>query len=202
MDKRRLHHLWTRLRWIKPWYFLILAIINAVICVYALRANNQHMIRLRQAVYTADKNNTDIQQPLQALQAYVTRHMNTDLTAGKTAVYPPIQLKYTYNRLVQAQTDKLTSANSGLYNEAQAYCEAQNHTDFSGRNRVPCIEQYVQSHTSQPLAQIPDALYKFSFASPRWSPDLAGWSMVVAILSLLLFVVSLLVRSWFRHQTR
>ncbi len=151
------------------------------------------MIVLRDAVYAADKDNTDIQEPLRALQNYVTTHMNTNLNTGKSTVYPPIQLKYTYDRQVKAETDQLTKANAGLYTEAQAHCEALDSTDFSGHNRVPCIEQYVQSHTTQPLAAIPDALYKFSFVTPRWSPDLAGWSMAAAILSGLLFVITFLI---------
>jgi hypothetical protein len=207
MDKRQLHHLWTRVRWIKPWYFLVLALVSAVICVFALRANNQHMSVLRDAVYRADKDNTDVQKPLKALQAYVTSHMNTELSAGKTAVYPPIQLKYTYERLVQAQNqqaDQANQANSTIYSQAQAYCEGLNSTDFSGRNRVPCIEQYVQSHTatSQPQKAIPDALYKFAFVTPVWSPDLAGWSMVVAALSGLLFIVTFAASRWIRRQSR
>lgn len=202
MNKRRIHHLWTKVRWIKPWYFLVLAIISTVICVFALRANNQHMIVLRDAVYKADKDNTDIQKPLQNLRAYVTSHMNTDLNTGKSTVYPPIQLKYTYDRQVQAQVNQLTDSNTGLYSAAQAYCEAQNHTDFSGHNRVPCIEQYVQSHTTQPLAPIPDSLYKFSFVTPRWSPDLAGWSMLAAILSGLLFVATFAISRLMRRYSR
>lgn len=168
---------------------MILAIISAAICVFSLRANNEHMITLRDAVYAADKDNGDVTTTLKNLQSYVTRHMNTNLSAGPNAVYPPIQLKYTYDRLVQQQSDQIAAANSQLYSQAQAYCEAQNHSDFSGRNRVPCIEQYVQSHTSQTI-NIPDALYKFSFVSPVWSADRAGWSMVVAGLSSVLFVVS------------
>lgn len=202
MDKRRLHHLWTKLRWIKPWHFLVLAVISSVVCVFALRANNQHMIKLRDAVYAADKNDTDIQKPLQGLQAYVTTHMNTELTTGKTSVYPPIQLQHTYERLTQAQNQQAEQSNTAIYSQAQTYCEALNHTDFSGHNRVPCIEQYVQSHGGQPRATIPDSLYKFSFVSPVWSPDLAGWSLVIAVLSALLCAISFTVRRWLRRQAR
>jgi hypothetical protein len=183
MNKRKLHHIWRWLRHVSPWYFLAAAVLSTVVCVFALRANNQHMITLRDAVYQADKDNGDVQGALNKLQAYVTAHMNTNLSAGPNAVYPPIQLKYTYDRLVQAQGDAATKANSQLYTDAQHYCEAQNHTDFSGRNRVPCIQQYVQAHsTASSAPTIPDSLYKFSFVSPSWSPDLAGWSLVVAAL--------------------
>ncbi len=190
MRKRQLHHYWAKTKLIKPWYFLVLAAVSGIVCIFALRANNQHMISLRDAVYKADKDNADVQRPLKDLQNYVTSRMNTNLNAGNTSVYPPIQLKYTYERLTEAQKEAFTK-NSDLYTEAQHYCEQQNSTDFSGRNRVPCIEQYVQGHTTATPPAIPDALYKFAFTSPKWSPDLAGWSMVVTILSAVLFVASL-----------
>lgn len=200
MDKRTLHHLWTKLRLLKPWYFLVLAVVSGVICIFALRANNEQMIKLRDAVYTADQNNGNTQAALQTLQAYVTAHMNTNLSAGPDPVYPPIQLKYTYDRLVQAQSAALAQGNTQLYTSAQHFCEQQNPVDFSGHNRVPCIEQYVQSHGAASLPPIPDALYKFDFISPAWSPDLAGWSMLVAVLSLLLFAITFAVDKWFRRQ--
>jgi hypothetical protein len=64
---------------------------------------------------------------------------------------------------------------------------------------VPCIEQYVETHDTQ-LPTIPTTLYEFDFVSPRWSPDLAGWSMVAAALSGLLFLVTLVATTWFKHQ--
>jgi hypothetical protein len=198
MNKRKAHHLWTKIRWIKPWYFLALAVVSGVVCVFALRANNQHMVELREAVYAADKNNTDVQAPLKELQSYVTSHMNTSLAADNTSVYPPIQLKYTYERLQQAQADQFAQTNQDLYTEAQHHCEALNSTDFSGRNRVPCIESYVESHSTVRFSQIPDSLYKFAFASPAWSPDLAGWSLVVAVVSFILFLLSFAFVRWIR----
>lgn len=152
------------------------------------------MAKLREAVYVADKNNGDIKGALGQLQAYVTTHMNTELSTGN-GVYPPIQLKYTYERLVKAQGDAVATSNSKIYSDAQAYCESQNSRDFSGRNRVPCIEQYVQTHTAQ-NSPIQEDLYKFGFASPVWSPDLAGWSMVLAVMSAVAFLVLFITRRW------
>lgn len=189
MPKRRAHQVRTSHRAIKPWYLLIIAVVSTLMCVFALRANNEHMITLRNDVYSADKNDGDVQTALRSLQAYVTAHMNTNLSAGPNAVYPPIQLKYTYERLIKAQTDS-TNAND-VYTQAQQYCEGQNSRDFSGRNRVPCIEQYVNEHTAT-KANIPDALYKFSFVSPKWSPDLAGWSMLIAGAAWIGFIVFLI----------
>ncbi len=190
--RKHQQHFWKKILAIAPWYFLVAAVISGVICVFALRANNEHMIALRAQVYAADQKNTSVEAALKNLQVYVTSHMNTDLAGKGSTVYPPIQLKYTYERLVAAQGDQIAKDNLELYTAAQAACEAQNHTDFSGRNRVPCIEQYVLSHNPDKTAPVPDALYKFAFVSPRWSPDLAGWSMAVAAGSSLLFIVSLL----------
>ncbi|MEO8104970.1 MAG: hypothetical protein ABI602_01400 [Candidatus Saccharibacteria bacterium] len=190
MNKKKLHHYWTRWRAVKPAYFFIAALLCSGLSAVALRDNNQHMIGLRDAVYTADQDNGDVQGALGALQAYVVAHMNTNLSAGPQAVHPPIQLKYTYDRLVAAQGAAVTAHNTQIYNDAQHYCEQQNSSDFSGRNRVPCIEQYVQSHGGK-LTIVPDALYKFDFIAPVWSPDVAGWSLVAAALSSLLFLISL-----------
>jgi hypothetical protein len=146
MNKKRLHHVWRYLRRIRPWYFLALTVIFGTICLVSLRHNNEQMVRLRNAVYAADKDNGDVQDTLHALQQYVYSHMNTSLSSGPNAVHPPIQLKYTYERAQAAQATQLQQTNNSLYNEAQHYCEQQDPVDFSGRNRVPCIENYVLSH--------------------------------------------------------
>lgn len=148
-----------------------------IICINGLRTNNLHMVKLRADVYQADKTNGNVQVALTNLQHYVTLHMNTNLTPGHDAVYPPIQLKYTYQRLQAATAQPRT--NEQVYSDAQTLCEQQNPTDFSGRNRVPCIQRYVSSHGAAAAKEIPDSLYKFDFVSPTWSPDLAGWSAVV-----------------------
>lgn len=194
MNEHKIKHRIKKSKLLSPLLFLALAICFGLISVFALRANNQQMAELREAVYAADKDNGDVQTALRNLQAFVTSHMNTELSTGN-GVYPPIQLKYTYERLVKAQGDSIAAANNKIYNDAQAYCESQNSSDFSGRNRVPCIEQYVQSHQSQ-STQIQEDLYKFGFASPTWSPDLAGWSIVLTVVFGLLFVILFVTRRW------
>jgi hypothetical protein len=197
MNKRYLHHLWTKFRVLKPWYFLVLAVISGFVAVSALRNNYSHMATLRQAVYTADKNDTDVAAALNKLRQYVYTHMNTNLSV-KDGVYPPIQLKYTYDRLVQAEGDQIAQSNTQIYNAAQQYCEQQNSVDFSGHNRVPCIEAYVSQHGIN-VATIPDSLYKFNFASPRWSPDLAGWSLVLTVVFTLCAAGLYILQRWFKH---
>ena len=165
--------------------FLSLTLVCGGVTIAALRSNNEHMAVLRNNVYQADKSGVGVAQALHNLQAYVTQHMNTNLSDGAGSVYPPIQLVHTYQRLVQAQDQAAISANSGLYTAAQAYCQKLDPTDFSGHNRVPCIENYVSTHGSSSgnsLPSVPAALYEFDFVSPTWSPDLAGWMLLLTIL--------------------
>src|SRR5579864_2705508 len=116
MDKKQLHHLWTKVRPIRPQYFLAAVVVSGIVCFVALRHNNQTMIKLRNDVYIADQNNGDVQAALQELQAFVVSHMNTGLSTG-TNVYPPIQLKYTYDRLEQAAIEA-SQPSSQLYTDA------------------------------------------------------------------------------------
>ena len=192
MNKRYLHHLWTVIRPFKTWYFFAAFLVSAVVCVVALRSNYQQMTKLRTAVFTADEQNGDVEGTLQKLRAYVNGHMNTSLTRDNSSVYPPIQLKHTYERLQKAEQDRVNAVNSQIYTDAQHTCEAQYPGSFSGGPRVPCIEAYVQSHGTSPKT-IPADLYKFSFASPTWSPDLAGWSLALSVLLLGLAIVRFVV---------
>jgi hypothetical protein len=200
IDKRYLHHLWTRIRPFKTWYFLAAAVIAGVVCVIALRGNYMQMTKLRSAVYTADQQGTDIEKALENLRAYVGTHMNTKLYQGD-GIYPPIQLKYTYERLQKAEQDRVQAASAAIYTDAQHHCEALYPGSFSGGPRVPCIEQYVKEHGVNARA-IPDAMYKFDFASPSWSPDLAGWALLLSIAFLLLAVLRLLAGLWLKALTK
>lgn len=186
---------------LKPQYFLAVALVSGVVCVFALRANNEHMLVLKQAVYQADKSGDGVQQALQNLQAYVTTHMNTDLAASNTSVYPPIQLAATYDRLVQAQGARLQQENSQIYTQAQDYCE-KTYPAATLHTRVVCTEDYAANHGMKAATPIPDSLYKFDFVSPRWSSDLAGWSLLATVTLAIVTLVLFLLRLWFKTTVK
>jgi hypothetical protein len=198
MNKRYLHHIWRYLRRIHPWYFVALTLVFGLISLFSLRHNNEQMVHLRNNVYVADKNNGDVEAALRTLRTYVYAHMNTSLASGSNAVYPPIQLKYTYQRLQTAAQTKAGNANSSLYTDAEHYCEQKDSTDFYGYYRLPCINDYVTAHGAAytPPAPIPDAFYKFDFTAARWSADLAGWSLVASIISAILLIITTVYRWW------
>ena len=186
MNKRYLHHVWRLYRRVKPWYFIVAVVVFGTISLVSLRHNNEQMVRLRDAVYAADKNSGNVEGALRTLRSYVYNHMNTSLASGPNAVHPPIQLKYTYERLQQSQESALGQGDSDLYNAALSYCD--NQTDV-GSEVISCIQQYASSHGVQ-LAVVPDSLYKFDFTSAKWSPDVAGWSLVFTSIALLGLLVT------------
>jgi hypothetical protein len=191
MNKKYFHHLWMRLRPIKTWYFFVAFLLCGTLGVVALRDNYLTMVDLREKMYQADESGQNVELALQDLRAHVNAHMNTSLSGGSDGIYPPIHLKGTYERLQKAEQDRVNTVNSKVYTEAQAHCERLYPSSFSGGPRVPCIEQYVKEHGTTKQA-IPDALYKFDFASPRWSPDLAGWLLALSGLFLVLGIVRFL----------
>lgn len=195
--KKQLYHLWTLLRPIRPAYLLAVVLALGSVSIIALRSNNQTMLELREAVFVADERDGDVESALRALREQVYSHMNTNLASGDTAVYPPIQLKYTYERLLAAAQTEEKQASEQVYSEAQAECERRFPDSFSGGPRVPCIREYVEAH---PVAktEIPDSLYKFDFVSPRWSPDVAGWGLVLTGFAVLALIGRLVLPLVFR----
>lgn len=198
MNKRHAHHLWTKFRAVRPWHLLVLLLLCMSVSALALRHNNQTMVSLREAVYQADEEGGDVEGALRALRQHVYGHMNTGL-ATDNSVYPPIQLKHTYDRLVAAEQERVKNANEQIYTAAQQHCERLHPESFTGGPRVPCIREYVTSR-GVPTKVIPDSLYKFDFVAPKWSPDLAGWSVVatgvVAVLLIVRLSMPLLLKRW------
>lgn len=201
MSKKSLHHLWTRIRPVSYWYFLVAFIISGLVFVLAYRQNNVGMIALREEVFAADEQNGDVETALRNLRTYVYSHMNTSLTSSDTGIYPPIQLKHEYERLLAAEKERVSSANEKIYTEAQADCERRFPEGLSGRNRIPCIEDYVAGKGIEEQS-IPKELYQFDFVSPRWSPDLAGWSLLLTGVLGIFFVTRFGLELWLRGRLR
>ncbi len=200
MTKRHLRQIWSRIKLFNTWYFFGLFAIFLIIGITAVRQNNIKSIELRQAVLEADKQNGDVESALRDLREHIYSHMNAELSGG--TLQQPIQLKYRYERLVEAEKKK-SSDSEKIYSDAQAYCEQRFGQGALRDGRVPCVQQYVTEHsTNNDISQIPDALFKFDFISPAWSPDLAGWSLLLAGVFLALFLIRFLTERWFKTMLK
>lgn len=196
MNKRYLHHLLLQIRKVKLLYFAVLLVAAASMSVIGLRQNNLRAIELRDRVSVVDKQDGDVEAALRELREFTYSHMNSGL-ASDSGVYPPIQLKYRYERLVQAEKDRVSKANGVLYTKAQKHCEAQIPVGRS-LNRIECIQNYITSNGGVSEKEIPDSLYKFDFAPPVWSSDLAGWSILATILLAVLLLLRIVATSLIR----
>ena len=176
--------------------------VSAVAAVYTLRQNNLTMVKLRDAVYQADEKGGDVNKALNELRSYVHSRMNTNLSSGGNTIKPPIQLKYTYERL--AANAQKEANDEGLYTEAANYCQARipASVSISGRSRVACVSDYILSHGGKRAEAVPTALYQFDFISPTWSPDLAGWGLVITTVLLLAMIARIIIDRVFRKRLR
>ncbi|HTE58677.1 MAG TPA: hypothetical protein VK694_08130 [Verrucomicrobiae bacterium] len=195
-SKRHLHHWLVRLRPYGVGYFVAAFLVLGVVALFALRQNNLGAVRLRDQLLEVDKQNGDVEAALGKLREYMYSHMNAQLS-NDTGIYPPIQLKYTYERLSAAEKQRVQTANQKIYNDAQKTCEALVPNGLSGSGRIPCIQQYVDTK-GQKEQSVPDALYKFDFVSPAWSPDLAGFLVVLAFMALILLIARIAAALWLR----
>lgn len=199
MDKKNLHYIHKRLSRFHAWYFLVIALFFLCLAIVGLRQNYSTMVTLRQAVYEADEKNGDVEKALQQLRQHVHGHMNTNLSSGSNAIKPPIQLKARYNRLVAAEEERIKAANAGVTATAETICGQRFPAGGFNAPRVACIQEYVEVNAQKPNI-VPDALYKFDFITPRWSPDLAGWSLLGFGLFTILFISRLITERWLKRQ--
>jgi hypothetical protein len=163
------------------------------------------MVERRAAVIAADEQGNDeiITQRLYDLQQYVTAHMNTDLNGGVT-------LAASYERDKQAiikQASGDQNPNGNIYGKADDFCApkfnvyttAYLHCFLSQLEKYPSADE-LKSDLTLP----DDKLYTHDFVSPVWSPDFAGWSVVLCALLLVIIVVRLvtigILRLMLRHH--
>ena len=192
MDIGRLHHYWVKYRYITLIIPIIMLVFFGSLAVWQLRANNLKMLQLKQAVITADEQGGDVEKALTYLRLFVYGHMNTRLRAPGSSE-PPIQLINRYNQLVateQARIANISSVSSDLYQRAQTEC---NKPEISLSVRNQCVKDYYVANGGggSYIKLPPKELYTYDFASPRWSPDLAGISVALAASSLLLLIIRL-----------
>ena len=192
VDKRRVKRSIKDLQRIKTWQLIILLILASFIAATFLRLNNIGMVERRNAVIVADERGDEgvTLQRLYDLQQHVSSHMNTDLGRG-------VYLESSYNRALQnwqAEQFGDRNPNGNIYLQAQQVCAPR----FSSYSAA-----YLQCTTNElakfPAAQDPadgtgkprQETYIYGYVSPIWSPDFAGWSVLVCALIALLIVARL-----------
>ncbi|HEY8886768.1 MAG TPA: hypothetical protein VIM31_04725 [Candidatus Microsaccharimonas sp.] len=191
-DKRRVRKTIKDLQRVKTWQLLVLLILAVFIAATFLRLNNIGMVERRAAVIAADKagNEANTIQRLYDLQQYVSAHMNADLGKG-------VYLESTYQRDSQAALNQASgdqNPNGNIYKKAQEVC-APRFSHYSTAYLQCTTSELAKYPASSDLigaVKLPSAsAYLHDYESPLWSPDFAGWSVVVCLVLVLMIVARL-----------
>ncbi|MDO4870497.1 MAG: hypothetical protein Q3996_00140 [Candidatus Saccharibacteria bacterium] len=178
------------------WQMIILFILMSVVTATLLRINNVQMSRRLNSVLEADKSKDLglVEERLYDLRDFVFAHMNTSTGT--------IFLEKTYLARVQRLVDdakKSLSSNpeQNAYKTAAEICDRK----FSGYTSAyaQCFLSEVNKSTTtvaQPLEikNLDPMLFTHSYAAPNWSPDWAGFAVLIWAIMLMNLVIRLI--SW------
>lgn len=184
---------------VKTWMLVLLLVIFSGLGAWGLHTNNVNMMSLREDVLASDRSGKNVDVPLNKLMNYSLRHMNASVE--------DLGLTHSYQRdadeaeRVAKQNSKVQGRDS-VTAKGQKHCEKSIGVDSSGYTTkiAQCVQDYVRQHGGSvgPAASkvvYPDkTLYYFSFASPRWSPDLAGFSILLALIAAIWLASRLIIR--------
>ena len=194
-DQRAIKRSIKRLEQVKTWQLVVLLLLACFLTATFLRLNNVGMVERRAAVLSADKEGDDqgTANRLYELQVYATQHMN----ASSGDVY--LSNKYNrdskeiVNRTMGSQTPETPIT-------VQAYNICKKSFSTWSQAAVQCVSDEVAKltpkgddgtvHVNFPN---PD-LYRFNYLSPAWTPDFAGFSLLVT--AVLALVVILRILTW------
>lgn len=189
MDKKHARYDLKQLHKLKTWQLVCLLILSVFVSSSFLRLNNIGMVERRAAVLTSDSqgDSESTRNRLYDLQRYVTSHMNTDMGKG-------VYLESTYKKDVQtayeaASNDK--NPNGNIYKLAQDVCRPQ--FDSYSYAYIQCttseLAKYPSSSNLVSAVQLPRAdAYLHDYVSPFWSPDFAGWSVLISVVILIIII--------------
>jgi hypothetical protein len=102
----------------------------------------------------------------------------------------PVQLSRSYERAKAAETARVTAEREKVTQDGIAFCEGQ----FAASRltvRSQCIADYGAANPVQPERTIVVDLYRYDFVSPIWTPDRAGWLVLVSIVLVTILVLRL-----------
>lgn len=161
----------------KARYLLAMALVLIVASATQMIAHQRHAHQLQVAVLAADEAGQDTAPPLATAQAYVHKHMGTNLN---------LLLQASYNRAASAAQAAANPPSSGeVYAAAQAACAGKADSVVQAR----CVQSYVASHATaapnpQAVAMPNKTDYTKKLSSPVWTPDGVGLTTLLALLSL------------------
>ena len=180
-DKRHIKEGIDWLQRIKTWQLILVLIVMLLLTATFLRLNNIGMVERRTAVISADKAGDEeiMRARLFNLQRYSAAHMNADTGV----VYLVEQYQRDTKAAIAAASARVGGDNINA--KADATCKAR-HAGYS-QAYVQCfaaeLAKYPSGINAPDKANLPSpSLYRHTFFSPFWSPDFAGFGVLVCLI--------------------
>ena len=211
VGKGRIKKRLKQIQSLKNWQLFILLLLVIFVDLTALRLNNVGMVRRREAVEAADKAG-DIEATRKAtieFANYVHAHMNSG-----GIVYSDKKHWFKINREVKvawANIYKIDSAKAeqaardaaennphgNIFKKAEQACRPR----FSGGYSLAyqqCILNEQNKYPSSTQGQLKveslrESEYVHTFIAPLWSPDLAGWTTLLAFIIIIMIIVKMMI---------
>lgn len=198
-DKKRVKKNIKQLQRVKTWQLVSLLLLAVLVAATFLRLNNIGMLERRDAVYAADKagDSEILKNRLYDLQRYVSAHMNANPDR--------IALEGQYQRdsekaKARAEASGSSNPNGNVYQKAADVCDPIGRAQgwrWPDPRYIACVDQELSKYPAATGMtsgiQLPDVnLYYHSFVSPIWSPDFAGWSVIICLVIATMIVARLI----------
>ena len=202
---------------IKNWMLLIILALLLFVDATLLRVNHIRMTELRDAVLAADDLNDDalIADGLVKLKEFVFSNIIVNVVEenGEQVVSfgtGPFYLEHQYLRAAEAALAKAeaelssdANPNGNIYGMAGDTCKAlaiANGWTWDNANFINCMVSEINKYPSAQdiqdviIAALPSTeLYRHNYASPVWTPSLAGWMIVFTLIVIVVIIIRILI---------
>lgn len=202
---------------IKNWMLFVLLFVLLFVDATLLRLNHIRMAELRDAVLAADEADDDaaIASNLVSLKEFVFSNIVVNVVEenGEQKVMfgtGPFYLGRQYLRDAQAALAEAeariasdANPNGNIYGMAGETCRAlalQNGWTWDNANFINCMVTEINKYPSAAniqdtiIAALPSTeLYRHNYASPVWTPSLAGWFIAITIIVIVVIIIRILI---------
>lgn len=182
-ERRNLRNRLKQIQMVKTWQLVLIFLLMSFVSASLLRLNNVGMIERRDAVMTADQScdKEVIKNRLYDLQRYVSGHMNTDLGSRGVALENLYNCDY---QNIMKEQQQYHNENGNIFKKVQDICAPKYSSNSQGYKDCVNTElaNFPQGQELVDIVNLPTEPYYHSFASPRWSPDFAGFAVLITAL--------------------
>lgn len=202
---------------IKNWMLFVLLLVLLFVDATLLRFNHIRMAELRDAVLAADEadDSAAIAEGLVQLKEFVFSNIVVNVVEenGEQKVMfgtGPFYLGRQYLRDAQAALAEAEARvasdenpNGNIYGMAGETCRAlalQNGWTWDNANFINCMVTEINKYPSAAniqdtiIAALPSTeLYRHNYASPIWTPSLAGWFIAITMIVVVVIIIRILI---------